>query len=235
MRLRGDVRRTLAVAALALCLPVFAAVPKSLQLPGDPEPASDSEVAWPAKKTVVYIPFPTAFVQMTGPIGEPAATILVGRPLGAPDLDSTMRAQQGALPVERLLCENTKFCWYFVPACEPLSVATVRRGKETIIFTDRYSYRGALAGANWLLRLTHSEEECRAAAGAAIPPLRYREFALQIVSAEEAKAPMSIRVWGQDKLFEVPGLVQVDSAIPAHQPAPSAPAASETGPAPPHE
>jgi hypothetical protein len=203
------------LALVLLSLSALAAVPKSLQLPDDTPAPLDGEVAWPPKKSVLYIPFPTAFVYQTGPIATPMTL------WGGYAIDQSIEAARPAVPIERLQCDNTKFCWYFIPACEPLTLFSVREGTGRMSFTDANGFRNSLFGVEWVKVAKTDADSCRAAAMEPPPHIRYSGFGLHIVTAEAAAAPARVTT-SVGGVVKPAGIVEVDAVPPARkvEPAP---------------
>ncbi len=91
-------------------------------------PAEKQEVAWPKKSTTIFVS-----VTLPAVIQEPLAV------LGA-------LAYDPPVPIERKVCPNARFFWYFIPACEPLRVYGSKARKLRLSLEDSYSAHLRLEG-----------------------------------------------------------------------------------------
>ena len=157
--------------------------------------AEKQEVAWPKKSTTIFVS-----ITLPATIQEPLAV------LGA-------LAYDPPVPVERKVCPNARFCWYFIPACEPLRVYGSKARKLRLSLEDSYSAHLRLEG-DFTPWIHSSKDTCISAVDPTTKPrLRFRNYALTILGPEEPKLPdkISVSVGGP---FKPAGVVEIDATPP---------------------
>ena len=177
------VQATGCVASLLLCVGLGA--------------AGDARSSWPDKGDTIFISFTLA-----GVIQEPI-----------PSLARRGLAYDPPVPHDRKVCRQAKFCWYYIPPCEPLRVYGSKQSKLRLDLEDSYSAHQRLEGdfTPWLHR---SQQECSASLGTPPKPrLRFRNYALALLAAEEIQAPdkFGVSVGGP---LKPAGVVEIDATPP---------------------
>jgi len=116
---------------------------------------------WPKKGDTVYLPVALKTIRFLDPPISPWL-----RP---------------AIPFARLECDNTKYCWYTIPACEPMKVEALRKKATRLDVSDTWANRVFLEG-DWAKILIDDEARCRAAiAGSAAVTARIDDrFIIQV-------------------------------------------------------
>ena len=190
--------------------------------------SADKKPSWPKKGDTVFISFSLPGVVQNQ---TPLLSSTIFGALAGPGVDSLAAASRPALPLDRLLCDNTAYCWYFDPPCEPLKVYKSKPAKPLLMAYDPFNSPVILLSdfTPWLHR---TREECAAAVpGTTKPSLRYREHGLWVVTAEESPRPDSATVSVGGPLKPA-GLVEVDAVPPEPPVLKNAPAVPQAEKAP---
>ena len=178
-----------------LAIVIWPAVLAVAVLAGDG--SDEVQARWPEKGETIYFSFTLPAV-----IQEPI-----------PALERRGIAYDPPVPKNRKVCDNSKFCWYFVPPCEPFEVYRSRPGSLRLDLMDFYSAKERVEGdfTPWIHK---SREACIAAVGQPPkPPLRFREFALRLLPKDELPGPDRVGVSVGGPLVPA-GAIDIDATPP---------------------